>query len=94
MPFLPLTTRSRFGNLADMTLTQYLDQENLTAAEFGRRIGVSPAAMTRYCAGERFPNTAILRKIMSETRGQVTPNDFLETNRTSAATPGRQRRLA
>jgi transcriptional regulator with XRE-family HTH domain len=73
-----------------MTLLEYLDQENLTASEFGRKIGVSPAAMTRYMQGERFPNTAILWRILRASGGCVTPNDFLETSRVSS----RERRPA
>ena len=59
-----------------MKLRQYLDQNNLSAAEFGRRIGVSRMTVIRYASGARKPEEQQMREIFRETKGSVTPNDF------------------
>ena len=61
-----------------MKLKDYLLAKSLTAAEFGRRIGVSQAAVTRYASGKRIPGEGIMRRIARETAGAVTPNDFYD----------------
>ena len=60
-----------------MTLTEYLEQQELDAARFAERIGVSGEAVRRYARGERTPRPAIMRRITETTGGAVTANDFL-----------------
>lgn len=63
-----------------MKLAQWLDMNGVSRVEFARRIGVSPAAVTHLCnnnAGWLSRETAEL--VLRETRGAVTPNDFLGT---------------
>jgi transcriptional regulator with XRE-family HTH domain len=59
-----------------MKLRDYLASKSITAAEFGRRIKVSQAAVTRYAAGDRIPEPSVMRRIARVTRGAVAPNDF------------------
>ncbi len=44
--------------------------------EFGILIGVSHAAVSRYCHGKRRPRIGILHRIMDITGGKVRANDF------------------
>lgn len=60
-----------------MTLTEYLAQQELDAARFAEKIGVSGEAVRRYARGERFPRKAIMRRIVEVTGGAVGPQDFL-----------------
>lgn len=59
-----------------MKLGDYIERENLTAVEFGRRIGVSAITMWRYLRDGRIPEVSTMKRIIAETRGEVTPNDF------------------
>jgi transcriptional regulator with XRE-family HTH domain len=60
-----------------MTLTEYLQAKNISAAEFGRRIGAgSRMTVTRYCRGERMPPPETMARIVEVTEGAVQPNDF------------------
>jgi 3,4-dihydroxy 2-butanone 4-phosphate synthase/GTP cyclohydrolase II len=62
-----------------MKLADWLKRYGVTRADFARRIGVSPGAVTLICRGEGAwisRETAV--RIVAETHGSVTPNDFLE----------------
>lgn len=60
-----------------MTLNDWLSaRAEITNSEFAERIGVSRQALWRYRSGERMPERAVMQKIMEETGGAVTPNDF------------------
>lgn len=61
-----------------MTLSDFIDAQGLTAAEFGGRIGVSRGAVLRYATGERIPRAEIMAKIFGATGGAVAPNDFYD----------------
>lgn len=61
-----------------MKLADWLEHNNISRIAFARRIGVSPGAVTQLCnnaAGWLSRETAEL--VLRETRGAVTPNDFL-----------------
>lgn len=62
--------------MENMRLSDYLDNQSITAAAFGRTIGLSEASMSRILAGRQVPRSAILARIAQATAGQVTPNDF------------------
>ena len=53
-----------------MTLTQYLDAEKLTQAEFARRLGLSQGTVSKLCAGRR-PSWELAINIERETAGKV-----------------------
>src|ERR1700730_3311781 len=61
-----------------MKLEDWLRNKGMKRADFARSIGVSPGAVTQFCNQDgawisRETATMILR----ETKGAVTPNDFL-----------------
>jgi len=59
-----------------MKLREWLRNENVSASEFGRRIGVSHAAVLRWSGGARTPRPAQMEAIQRETGGKVMPADF------------------
>lgn len=62
-----------------MKLGEYLETSGLTATEFASRIGVSHASVVRYRNGTRRPDWPTLEKIVAETDGAVTAEDFFGT---------------
>lgn len=62
-----------------MTLEEYLTNQapKLSHSDFGDRIGVTQAAISRYLKGERFPSPELIRKIQAATNDAVTANDLL-----------------
>ncbi len=61
-----------------MQLEEYIINNSLNAASFGRLIGVkSRATVGRYLKG-RVPDKHIINKIAAITNGKVTANDFYE----------------
>lgn len=62
-----------------MTLEDYLTRSDrkISYTDFGERIGVSQAAVSRYVSGARFPSPEIIRKIHDATNGLVTVTDML-----------------
>jgi 3,4-dihydroxy 2-butanone 4-phosphate synthase/GTP cyclohydrolase II len=62
-----------------MKLADWLVRAGVTRAEFARRIGVSPGAVTQFCRGDgAWVSRGTAQRIRAETRGAVTPNDFLD----------------
>lgn len=61
-----------------MKLADFLTARNISAPEFGRRIGVSGETVRRYCQGMRTPRRVQMALIKTATEGQVTPNDFVD----------------
>lgn len=62
-----------------MTLSEWLDDQEISDATFAERIGVTRQALHRYKTGKRTPRTNIIRKITAETLGQVRADDFVLT---------------
>lgn len=60
-----------------MQLALYLSQNDISDSDFAERIGVKRQAVHRYKTGERFPERAVLQKIIEATDGAVTANDFM-----------------
>ena len=62
-----------------MKLAHWLAQNRVKRVDFARRIGVSAGAITQICRGERaWVSRDTAERIVAETAGAVTPNDFLE----------------
>ncbi len=61
-----------------MKLADWLRRSGVSRAEFARRIGVSPGAVTLICRADgAWLSRETAERIVAETRGAVTPNDFL-----------------
>jgi transcriptional regulator with XRE-family HTH domain len=58
-----------------VTLSAYLEEAQLSRAQFAAKIGVSKEAVRRYLIG-RVPEPDIMEKIALATACKVTPNDF------------------
>lgn len=59
-----------------MRLRDYLKENQITEAAFAGEIGVTQAAVNRYCRGDRHPRRQILDRIAEKTMGAVTYADF------------------
>ncbi len=57
-------------------LDAWLTRNALTPAEFGKRIGRTQAAVSRYITGARTPDREAMSAIYAVTAGAVQPNDF------------------
>jgi len=71
-----------------MKLAEWLSRNGVSRVEFARRIGVTPGAITQMCNSDHAwlsRDTAEL--IARETRGAVTPNDFLPPSLQEALMP-------
>ena len=61
-----------------MKLGDWLKRNGVRRADFARRIGVSPGAVTLICRdGGGWLSRDTAERIVAETQGEVTPNDFL-----------------
>ena len=71
-----------------MKLSEWLPRRNLSRVEFARRIGVTPGAVTQLCNSDHaWMSRGTATLIAQETRGAVTPNDFLPAASRGAAMP-------
>ncbi len=62
-----------------MKLAEWLTRSGVKRADFARRIGVSPGAVTQICREDgAWLSRETAQRILAETRGAVTPNDFLD----------------
>lgn len=59
-----------------MQLRDWLTREGMTFSEMGEKIQRSGEAVRRYALGERIPDRETMPKIITETAGEVTANDF------------------
>jgi predicted transcriptional regulator len=59
-----------------MLLRDYLEQTKKSKTDFANELGVSPAAVSRWVSGDRFPRQ-YLQEIARVTKGKVTANDFV-----------------
>ena len=62
-----------------MKLAAYLIRESLTNAAFARMTGLSEGTVSLLCRDEIWLSRLTASKIFEATNGEVTPNDFLET---------------
>lgn len=64
--------------MGSMTLAEYLARASLSRPQFARKIGVSPETVRRYIDCGRVPTPRIMAKIIGETDGKVTADDFFK----------------
>ena len=60
-----------------MTLSEYLQAENMKASHLAERLEVPASTISRILNGQRRPSFGLMRKIAEVTGGKVTPNDFV-----------------
>jgi hypothetical protein len=73
----PLANRIRFGYLSGMKLSHYLTLHDIRPADFAAALGIkSRMTLYRYLVGSRRPGAVTLAKIVQQTQGQVTEQDF------------------
>lgn len=65
-------------------LNDWLIANDIERKDFAKKLGVSTAALGRYCIGERIPERAVMVKIMKLTRGEITANDFFTVSHRAA----------
>lgn len=63
--------------LSVMKLDQYLTQRGMTDAAFAEKVGRSQSSINRIRRGETRPDWKTMERIVEETGGEVSPNDFL-----------------
>src|SRR6516162_11951307 len=69
-----------------MKLADWLEANNVKRGEFARSIGVSPGAVTQFCNQQgAWISRETAAMILRETKGAVTPNDFLGVPGTDGA---------
>lgn len=54
-----------------MTLTQYLEAEKLTQAQFAAIVGMNQGTVSKLANGEQFPSWEAAKKIAAATDGMV-----------------------
>lgn len=59
-----------------MELKQYLKEHGVTGEDFGRRVGISAASVTRISKGEQNISLSLARDIVTATGGKVTLEDL------------------
>lgn len=59
-----------------MRLATYIAERKISVPEMAARVGVTRQALWRYVNGLRIPRTEVMRAIVDETEGHVTPADF------------------
>ena len=60
-----------------MTLSEWLEKQDMSDATFGDRIGVTRQSVHRYKNNVRIPQWHIIERIRKETKGAVTVLDFV-----------------
>lgn len=66
-----------------MKLSDWFNQRNPDGSRrlkyrFAEKIGRTPSMVTDYCDGAAWPDRETMERIVRETGGQVTANDFLQ----------------
>ena len=70
-----------------MKLAHWLAQHSVKRVDFARRIGLSPGAITLICREDgAWASRETAERIVAETGGAVTPNDFLDLHSTERPT--------
>ena len=66
-----------------MKLLQYLKLSKIDDETFAGAIGVTVSGLRKWKYGERVPRPKMIERIVQETQGAVTANDFYEAPRPS-----------
>jgi transcriptional regulator with XRE-family HTH domain len=61
-----------------MKLREWLKKNGITQDQFAADNGIGQSTLSMLCTGARRPSLKMMGRIAAATRGEVTPNDFLE----------------
>jgi predicted transcriptional regulator len=61
-----------------MKLETYLNSESISVPAFADCIGVARQTVYSYIRREKIPSHVTMKKIVMETRGKVSPDDFYD----------------
>ncbi len=64
-------------NLAARKLTAFLKHEGILQSAFAERVNVRSSTITRLLNGERQPSLRLAQRIFEQTKGNVTPADWV-----------------
>lgn len=62
-----------------MKLADWLEKNDMQRKVFAEKIGVNPSYITLICNSDSWPSRDIMKRIKKATKGEVTPNDFLDS---------------
>ena len=57
-------------------LNKWLIDNSITRQVFAKKINISTATLSRYLSGDRIPKQSIMKKIIKETKNEITPSSF------------------
>ncbi len=72
-----LDVHMQWTHIRVMTLDDYLTENAISEAAFGKAIGLSQSQVNRIRYGDSWPPKGVMERIDKETGRRVTPNDFL-----------------
>lgn len=75
-----------------MTLDEYLTNENLTAAEFGGRVGMSEASISRIRRGEQNITRDAMQRIIAASYGAISASSLVHGDPPPFQDPPRRHR--
>lgn len=61
-----------------MKLKEYLTKSDITQAQFGRKTGISVAALSQYITGKAVPSLQTAVKIWKATKRKVRPEEWID----------------
>ena len=61
-----------------MKLKEWIRKNKLSDTDFGKKVGLSPAGISRIINLNRYPNAKTTLKIFIQTNGEIQPNDLAE----------------
>ncbi len=59
-----------------MKLSDYLQREKMTQAQFAELVGAHPITVNKWATGNAMPRRALVARITEVTNGEVTPADL------------------
>lgn len=71
------TAREQRANVS-MKIAEFRKKRGMTAAAFGRLVGVSRGTVGRWEAGNHFPTAKTIQRITEATAGKVSPADIFK----------------
>lgn len=60
-----------------MKLADWLSTKKIKRREFAAAVGIGAPYLTELCQGIKWPGRDVAERIMRETKGKVTPTDFI-----------------